>query len=177
LAKKNKCKDLEIKDVYKDIHLNNLLHAGDLDDIKDPLQEMLNLQKKLQKHIAKSKPEYQKLFGKDLGPKMTVTNMALFFMFQNQSMLDEQQEELEAIGGERFGNASWKYWKKDHKNAQSLRFIDLSPEEILEAKYEWIDSWHFMMNKAIALGLTSQEITNLYFAKNAENIRRQNENY
>ena len=47
-------------------------------------------------------------------------------------------------------------------------------DELKELRYEWIDKLHFMMNEAIAIGLTPEMITNYYVAKNKHNVERQN---
>ena len=54
---------------------------------------------------------------------------------------------------------------------------DLTEEDRLELFYEWIDGLHFYMNFAIAIGMTSDEIFNLYMAKQKENIDRQDRGY
>jgi hypothetical protein len=51
---------------------------------------------------------------------------------------------------------------------------DLTEDELKELRYEWIDKLHFMMNEAIAIGLTPEMITNYYVAKNKHNVERQN---
>ena len=56
-----------------------------------------------------------------------------------------------------------------------------SPEEqakhLAYAKEEFIDVLHFIWNIALALGLTSEEIMELYAEKNAENHARQDRGY
>ena len=54
---------------------------------------------------------------------------------------------------------------------------DLSTDDLLELYYEWIDGLHFYMNFAIAIGMTSDQIVNLYMAKQKENINRQERGY
>jgi dimeric dUTPase (all-alpha-NTP-PPase superfamily) len=53
----------------------------------------------------------------------------------------------------------------------------LSEEDRLELFYEWIDGLHFYMNFAISIGMTPQDIVNLYMAKNSENHGRQDRGY
>ena len=46
-----------------------------------------------------------------------------------------------------------------------------------EARKEFIDMFHFMLNIALALNMSSKDIYNMYMAKNKENHRRQDEGY
>lgn len=46
-----------------------------------------------------------------------------------------------------------------------------------EARKEFIDMLHFMLNIALALNISSKDIYNMYIAKNKENHRRQDEGY
>jgi hypothetical protein len=55
----------------------------------------------------------------------------------------------------------------------SRSFSDLTEEELKELRYEWVDKLHFMINEAIAIGLTPETITNYYVAKNKHNVERQ----
>ena len=58
-----------------------------------------------------------------------------------------------------------------------MRVSDLTESDRLELFYEWIDGLHFYMNFAIAIGMTSEDIVNLYMAKQKENINRQERGY
>lgn len=51
------------------------------------------------------------------------------------------------------------------------------PEKIVKAKEEFIDVLTFMLNIALALGFTAEEITMMYMKKNAVNIKRQVDGY
>ena len=44
-------------------------------------------------------------------------------------------------------------------------------------KFEIIDMLHFFMNYAISIGMTPQEMYNMYMSKNAENRDRQKRGY
>ena len=46
-----------------------------------------------------------------------------------------------------------------------------------EARKEFIDMFHFMLNIALALNMSSKDIYNMNMAKNKENHRRQDEGY
>ena len=51
-------------------------------------------------------------------------------------------------------------------------------QEMLEkARMELIDAWHFFMNIALALGMSSEQFYMMYSAKNRENHRRQDDGY
>jgi hypothetical protein len=50
-------------------------------------------------------------------------------------------------------------------------------KKVLLRKFEIIDMLHFFMNYAASIGMTSQEMYNMYMSKNEENRRRQANNY
>ena len=54
------------------------------------------------------------------------------------------------------------------------KFSDLTEEELKELHFEWIDKLRFILNEAIAIGLTPEKITDYYIAKNKHNVERQN---
>jgi dimeric dUTPase (all-alpha-NTP-PPase superfamily) len=54
---------------------------------------------------------------------------------------------------------------------------ELSKEELLEVKYEYIDMFHFFLNIGISLGIDGVEFEKLYVTKNKENFNRQNRGY
>lgn len=166
-VEENKCSGLEVEDVYEEMRNEKNV---------DPLQAMMTIQRWLQGKVREKKPRYTELFGPELGPESTISDGAEFVMYQKQSIDDEFQELYRALGGSD-GNASWKYWKTANEKLMKKRISELTPEEMLELKYEAVDIWHFVMNVFLLLGMDARELTNLYFAKNAENVRRQNEFY
>ena len=58
-----------------------------------------------------------------------------------------------------------------------MKFSDLSPEDQLECKFEIVDMLHFFMNYAISVGMTPQELYNMYMSKNKHNRDRQARGY
>ena len=110
---------------------------------------------------------------------MTLKQIADFWMVNKHAMSDELNEMFDALGGINDGiaSAAWKYWKQDNKKAATMTVADLTEADRLELFYEWIDGLHFYMNFALAIGMTSKDIVNLYMAKNAENHDRQNRGY
>jgi hypothetical protein len=102
-----------------------------------------------------------------------------FWHANTHAMVDEIHEATDALGGikDGGGNAIWKYWKKDFGKYSFMKFSDLSESDQLEAKFEIIDMLHFFMNYAISIGMTPQEMYNMYMAKNAENRDRQKRGY
>jgi dimeric dUTPase (all-alpha-NTP-PPase superfamily) len=149
----NKCSDLEVKDHYS--------------DVKDTFGMIYNKQKDLQKKLGLN---YENL---------TLKEIAESWMINKHAMSDELNEMFDALGGinDGIGSAAWKYWKKEHSKASEMTIEDLSKDDKLELFYEWIDGLHFYMNFAIAIGMTSDDIVNLYMAKNAENHDRQDRGY
>lgn len=151
----NKCSDLEVKDFYTDVKL------------EDTLGMIYNKQKELQEK-----------YGFDF-TGWTIKQIADFWMVNKHSLSDELNEMFDALGGIRdgIGSAGWKYWKSENKKASEMKISDLSESDKLELYYEWIDGLHFYMNFAISVGMTSKDILNLYMAKNSENKDRQDRGY
>ena len=102
-----------------------------------------------------------------------------FWHVNTHSMIDEIHEATDALGGikDGSGNAIWKYWKKDFSQYENMKFSDLSESDKLECKFEIIDMLHFFMNYAISIGMTPQEMYNMYMSKNKENRDRQVRGY
>lgn len=149
----NKCSDLEVKDKYT--------------DAKDTFGMIYNKQKELQQRL-----------GLDY-TNLSLQEIAESWMVNKHAMSDELNEMFDALGGinDGIGSSAWKYWKKDHYKSSEMTIKDLSDEDKLELYYEWIDGLHFYMNFAIAIGMTSKDIVNLYMAKNSENHDRQDRGY
>jgi len=149
----NKCADLNVKDYSQ--------------EITDTLGFIYNKQVELQQRLG--------FDFKDL----TLKQIADFWMVNKHAMSDELNEMFDALGGidDGIGAAAWKYWKQDNKKATQMKISDLSESDRLELFYEWIDGLHFYLNFAISMGMTSKDIVNLYAAKQAENLERQQRGY
>jgi predicted DNA-binding protein YlxM (UPF0122 family) len=149
----NQCADLEVKDHYS--------------EGKDTFGMIYNKQRELQSRLGLN---YENL---------TLKEIAEMWMVNKHAMSDELNEMFDALGGinDGIGSAAWKYWKQDNKKAELMTVADLSEADRLELFYEWIDGLHFYMNFALAIGMTSEDIVNLYMAKQKENINRQERGY
>lgn len=80
-----------------------------------------------------------------------------FLQWNNKAIIHEIVEEEAETG--------WKPWAKSrHVNLESM-------------KGEWIDQFHFFLNKALAMGMDAEEIQRLYDGKHAKNAKRQEEGY
>lgn len=158
----NSCAKLEIVDLHSSV-VNNV----DLGPI-DTLGDILNLQAETQK----------KVYGYDF-ENMTLREVMNFWHMNNHAMIDEIHEATDALGGikDGSGNAIWKRWKKDYSSFDNKKFSDLSQEDQLECKFEIVDMLHFFMNYAASIGMTSQEMYNMYMSKNEENRARQKRGY
>ena len=150
----NQCADLEIEDLYS--------------KSTDTLGDIMAIQKDTQLNV----------YGYDFS-KMSLREIMFFWHVNTHSLTDEIHEATDALGGikDGSGNAIWKYWKKDYSKYQNMKFSDLSDSDQLECKFEIIDMLHFFMNYAISIGMTSQEMYNMYVAKNLENRDRQERGY
>jgi hypothetical protein len=128
--------------------------------------------------IYNKQKELQERLGFDFSG-WTLKQIADFWMVNKHAMSDELNEMFDALGGikDGIGSAAWKYWKKDNSKSSEMTIESLSEEDRLELFYEWIDGLHFYMNFAISIGMTPQDIVNLYMAKNSENHGRQDRGY
>lgn len=152
------CAGLEINDEF-----SNLVREG-----KDALSFLYNMQKSIQENV----------YGYNFDEiRSTIGSLKQFIDWNEEAIRDEDREFQEALTGIHSYPKCWKPWKKDHKVAMERSFSDLTEKEVLELRYEWIDKLHFMLNEAIAIGLTPDLITNMYTAKNKENIDRQRRGY
>lgn len=153
----NKCSKLQIEDIWSDRK-----EVGE-----DTLGDILNLQLETQRNI----------YGYDF-ENMSLREIMSFWHMNTHAIIDEIHEATDALGGiEESGNAIWKKWKKDYHKFDTLRFSDLSESDQLECKFEIIDMLHFFMNYAASIGMTSQEMYNMYMSKNKENRERQKRGY
>jgi hypothetical protein len=150
----NQCSDLQIEDLYS--------------QSKDTLGDIMALQKDTQGNV----------YGWNF-ENLTLREIMNFWHVNTHSMIDEIHEATDALGGikDGSGNAIWKYWKKDFSQYENMKFSDLSESDKLECKFEIIDMLHFFMNYAISIGMTPQEMYNMYMSKNKENRDRQVRGY
>jgi hypothetical protein len=150
----NSCSDLNIEDLYS--------------SSKDTLGDIMNLQKDTQKNV----------YGYDFS-NMTLREIMSFWHANTHALIDELHEATDALGGikDGSGNAIWKYWKKDYSKYANIKFSDLSESDQIECKFEIVDILHFFLNMAISIGMTPQEMFNMYMSKNKENRDRQARGY
>jgi hypothetical protein len=162
----NSCAKLEIEDVWKEVLHDPTIQNED-GSYPDTLGHILNLQSETQKNV----------YGYDF-ENMTLRDLMSFWHMNNHAMIDEIHEATDALGGiSQGGNAIWKRWKKAYPEYSDKKFSDLSEEDQIECKFEIIDMLHFFMNYAASIGMTSQEMYNMYMSKNKENRERQKRGY
>lgn len=156
----NTTSQLSIPDLYNEIPTG-----------QDGLHLLYSLQKDIQENV----------YGYDFNAMRNspLYKMKEFFMWNTHAQADEAHEAMDALGGikDGIGNAVWKPWKKDHQKAEEIYFNDMSANDLVELKMELIDELHFLFNKMHAVGLTTEELFNFYFAKNQENRDRQSRGY
>jgi hypothetical protein len=150
----NTCADLHIEDLYA--------------TSTDTLGDILNLQAETQKNV----------YGYDF-ENMNLRELMEFWHTNNHALIDEIHEATDALGGikDGDGNAIWKRWKKAYHSFQDKKFSDLSENDQVECKFEIVDILHFFMNMAVSIGMTPQEMYNMYMSKNEENRKRQTKGY
>jgi hypothetical protein len=154
----NSCSNLEIKDTWSEATKSN----------EDTLGQIMIVQADTQRNV----------YGYDF-ENMTLRELMTFWHMNNHAMIDEIHEATDALGGikDGSGNAIWKRWKSAHEDYSDKKFSDLSESDQTECKFEIIDMLHFFMNYAISVGMTPQEMFNMYMAKNEENKARQQRGY
>ena len=155
----NSCSSLNIEDVWTStIATEN----------SDTLGEILNLQADTQKNV----------YGYDF-ENMSLREMMNFWHMNTHAMIDELHEATDALGGikDGSGNAIWKRWKKNYSTYDDKKFTDLSENDQIECKFEIVDALHFLLNYAVSIGMTSQELFNMYMSKNEANRKRQQNGY
>ena len=150
----NQCKDLEVKDFYS----NSTTHLADI----------MENQKKMQ----------EQTYGFNF-ENMSIREIMNFWHVNTHAVVDEIHEMTDALGGikDGSGNAVWKYWKKDFSKYETMKVSDLSEEDKKELYMEFVDVIHFVFNYAASIGLDAKTVFNFYFAKAAENVKRQKDGY
>jgi len=150
----NECKDLEVKDFYKDSSTH--------------LEDIMKHQKEMQ----------EKTYGINFD-EMSISEIKNFWLVNMHSTIDELHEMMDAVGGmhDGVGNAAWKPWKSANAEFRKKKLSDLSEGDLKELKMEWIDTMHFVFNAGLALGVTPKEFYNYYLSKNEENHSRQKRGY
>lgn len=165
----NSCSGLNIEDAWTDRLIQVELDPVSQEYIgQDTLGDILNLQAETQKNV----------YGYDF-ENMSLRDVMNFWHMNTHAMIDEIHEATDALGGikDGSGNAVWKKWKKDYSAFSDKKFSDLSQDDQIECKFEIVDMLHFFMNYAASIGMTSQEMYNMYMSKNQENRERQKRGY
>ena len=118
----------------------------------DKLNEMFNIQKKLQVKLR----VYDKI--KNKSDKQQYVNQMLLAIFE---------ETVEVMRKTSYKNPKFvKFgWKKNQKWDNN------------KFKEEIIDLWHFLINLCLICGMDSDEFFKIYLSKNEENFKRQKNNY
>lgn len=143
---------------------------------KDPLQVMIDMQGSLQKRLSNDKPYVADPYN------LETAGEVLDWMRINKECIDDEYGELkvslgEMSRGDSDASAVWKHWKGRNQEARGKKIADMSPEDQLEIKFEFVDIMHFIFSMAIGLGIDSKELFELYYLKNAENFARQDNGY
>lgn len=150
----NSCKDLQVKNYYAD----SKTHLADILEHQNDMQ--------------------QNVYGYDYST-MSLRDIMNYWHMNNHAMIDEIHEATDALGGIKDGDGSaiWKKWKSAYESFSDKTIDDLSAEDLKELHMEIVDILHFFMNMAGSVKLDAQTMYNYYFAKAAENKRRQEEGY
>jgi len=158
----NACAQLNVEPIYSQLRKQGL--CG--------LEAIMALQKDIQENVYKH--DFESLQDDN-------ALLRAFYDWNDRALDSEKEELLASLGGMSTGMGDgtfWKPWKKKHNELMhDFCWNDLSEADKFEAWFEWVDAMHFMLNKALAIGMTPQIIVDFYFAKNKENRERQQRGY
>jgi hypothetical protein len=147
----------------------------------NPFQLVLDTQLHLQKELAQRLPQNGNFDPDGMAQWATCGQMVDYMRAQWDSLTDESRELLTSFGGmssgEKNATGVWKTWKSNNLELRNRKFQDLSDEDRLEVYFELIDQLHFFANMINALGLSADDMIELYLLKNAENLNRYTNNY
>lgn len=118
----------------------------------DPLQDMMDTQAKFQKQLGFN------------FPGMTLGEITKYFKEMMIWMDDEAHEVLYELPG--------KPWKDYSGMTEEEERVALD-----KARKEFVDLWHFILNMALVLGFSADELEEAYFMKHQENKDRQVKGY
>ncbi len=139
---------------------NQCSHLVETEEVKFPtIEEMFQMQLDLQNNLK----ERGKGFNYD-SPNFEERVKEVLYQFTCMTM--EQAELIERL--------PWKSWKT-YSEDDKLGWKD--DKQRLEVLFEYIDIFHFFMNIGLLLGIDGKEFSKLYYLKNKENFRRQENNY
>jgi hypothetical protein len=145
---------------------------------RNPLQLVLDTQLRLQQELAKRLPQNGNV---DPSTLKTCGELVDYTREQFDSIIDESRELLTSFGGMSTGEKSatsvWKKWKSDNQSKRAVVFNEMSQDDKLEVYMEYIDILHFVFNIGNSLGLSADDILELYLLKNAENLNRYQNSY
>lgn len=152
-------------------------YARILKEGNDPFEYMIKMQFDLQMALANKSPEHNPK------PNELVTLGQKFdWLRENKQAFDDEYSELiDALPGMSMDakdrSAVWKRWKSKYNDVRSRTFDDLTPEDIRELKFEYVDALIFFMNMSFAVDMDAEEMFVYFYAKVAENHRRSKNGY
>lgn len=159
----------------EDVKKAEAVYQQAIKDGRDPFQVMLEMQTGLQVALSEKfdwVPNPTKL--------ETCGEILDWIQLMDDAIDDETRELYVALGGMSNGkdaSAITKMWKKNHGEARARKFDEMSEADRLEAKFEWVDKFHFLLGQLIPLKINARELFILYYLKNAENFARQERGY
>lgn len=141
-----------------------------------PLETMMKMQEQLQWSLK------EKLSHLTVPAEVRTKGELIDCLDANfDAIMDEFRELKTSVGGmsrgDKAASAAWKRWKTDNTKIREELLSDMSTNDLLEMKFEFVDIFHFILNMCTALGITYEELFVLYMLKNKENARRYNSGY
>ncbi len=144
----------------------------------NPFAVMMDMQKSLQVNLYEKLPEQ----NFDITNINKIGDMFEAIRDNKQSYDNEYWELVESLAWMNSNDAKtrssiWKKWKARYNEIRDIEWDSLPEEDKLEAKFEMIDMMHFVINKLLIMKIGPQELFELYYLKNKENLRRYENNY
>lgn len=153
------------------------LYNALLSQNKDPFEIIHQMQKENQKKFY----HCNKGFDKDPENLCTIGEKYDFIRDNKTALDDEFREVVDALPGTsgtyKERSALWKRWMSTHIEIRSKTFKDLTPDEILNIKQEYIDMMIFMINMSFALEVSPKELFILLYQKCLKNLQRLENKY
>lgn len=135
------------------------LYDRDVPKLNNPLVEIFNMQKSLQKRLS------------EMNRALDYDNASFSLKVDD---ITTQWRNLTLEFAELLERLPYKEWKT-YTNDQLAG--KMSKEQMLEIQYEYCDMFHFFINMGLALGIDGDRLEKLYVTKNAENFDRQKRGY
>ncbi len=123
----------------------------------DKLDELFTMQKELNEYICRTRRLGDDLWDRFLARRARPQAQREWLLNYSRAIIHEAVE----LGD----SCNWKWWSDD------------PPIDLQNARVEVIDLWHFLISASMVVGLSADDILDLYRQKHAINKQRQQDGY